>query len=401
MSPAVQPVHFEPRAAGLAALVLAAGSSSRMGEFKPLLPLAGISAFERCITLFRAAGVAEVIAVLGHRADELRPLTERCGARCVINTQFDQGMYSSIVAGSRALPDCAKGAFVLPADTPLVRATTIRQLAEAFDPRQEGIVYPVFAGHRGHPPLIAQSILVEAEQNEASGPLSALLARHEHRAVDLPVADEAIHMDMDTPADYDALAALETRRNIPTAAECEVILASRQVNEDVIRHSRKVAEVAQRVAFALKSTGLILNTELVQAGALLHDLAKGEADHASVGASILRSMDFPKVAEVVAAHTDLELPFTLDEKAIVYLADKLVRGERSASIAERFRPALDRFSGNPVAHKAAQRRMRAAMEVAFAVERRLGSPLSLVACEESNSTYRQISTPIAHQAVNG
>ena len=192
---------------------------------------------------------------------------------------------------------------------------------------------------------------------------------------------------------------LSPASRIPTVAECEAILAARHVNEDVILHSRKVAEVAQRVAFALKSTGLILNTELVQAGALLHDLAKGEADHASAGASILRSMDFPKVAEVVAAHTDLGLPFTLDERAIVYLADKLVRGDQSVSIAERFRPALDRFSGDPVAHQAAQRRMRTATKVAFAVERRLGSPLSFVACEESSSTYRQISTSIAHQVV--
>ena len=187
MSPAVQPVRCEPSVAGLAAIVLAAGYSSRMGEFKPLLPLAGISAFERCISMFRAAGVGEVIAVLGHRADELRPLAERCGARCVMNTQFEQGMYSSIVAASRALPDWTKGAFVLPADTPLVRATTIRQLAEAFDPRQEGIVYPVFAGHRGHPPLIAQSILAEAARDEASGPLSALFARHQHRVARAPL----------------------------------------------------------------------------------------------------------------------------------------------------------------------------------------------------------------------
>jgi len=91
MSPAVQPGHSEPSVAGLAALVLAAGTSSRMGEFKPLLPLAGMSAFERCISLFRAAGVAEVIAVLGCLADELQPLTERCRGRCVMNTQFDQG----------------------------------------------------------------------------------------------------------------------------------------------------------------------------------------------------------------------------------------------------------------------------------------------------------------------
>ena len=318
-----------------------------------------------------------------------------------MNTQFEQGMYSSIVVGSRALPDWAKGAFVLPVDTPLVRATTIRQLAQAFDPRQDGIVYPVFAGRRGHPPLVAQSILAEAARDEASGPLSALFARHQHRAVDLPVADEAIHLDMDTPADYDALVALETRRNIPTVAECEAILAARQMHEDVIRHSRKVAEVAQRIAFALKSTGLTLNAELVLAGALLHDLAKGKADHAAVGASILRSMEFPEVAEVVAAHTDLGPSFTLDEKAIVYLADKLVRGDQSVSIAERFRPALDRFSGDTIAHQAAQRRMRAAMDIAFAVESRLGSPISFVACEESSSTYRPISTPIAHQVVNG
>src|SRR5580692_5523389 len=81
----------------MAAIILAAGYSSRMGEFKPLLPIGGATAFERCIGLFRASGVEEVIAVLGHRADQLQPLAERCGARCVVNPQFDGGMYSSIV----------------------------------------------------------------------------------------------------------------------------------------------------------------------------------------------------------------------------------------------------------------------------------------------------------------
>jgi hypothetical protein len=103
MSLAIQPVPAEAVESRLAAIVLAAGYSSRMAEFKPLLPLAGSTALERCIGLFCAACVAEVIVVLGHRAEELQPLAERAGARCIFNSRFEQGMFSSISAGSRAL----------------------------------------------------------------------------------------------------------------------------------------------------------------------------------------------------------------------------------------------------------------------------------------------------------
>ena len=397
MSSAIQPVPLETGAQGLAAIVLAAGYSSRMGEFKPLLPLDGATAFVRCIDLFRSAGVSEVIAVLGHRADELRSLAERCGARTVINPQFEQGMFTSLVAGSRAQPAWASGAFVLPADIPLIRASTIRQLAAAFGTRQDGVVYPAFAGHRGHPPLIARSILAEAARDGASGTLSALLARHEASAMELPVADEAIHMDMDTPADYAALLTLASRRDIPTAAECEAILAGQHVEKAVVRHVGKVAEVAHRLAYALLCSGFDINLELVQAGALLHDVAKGQRDHAAAGASILRAMEFPRVAEIVAVHTDLGSSSKLDESAIVYLADKLVRGETEVTIAERFQPALDRFGDDPVALHAAQRRKDTALEVALAVAASLRAPLSTVPGEASDSSFQPSGTLIAHE----
>jgi putative nucleotidyltransferase with HDIG domain len=397
MSSAIQPVLSKAGVDGLAAIILAAGYSSRMGEFKPLLPLDGATAFERCISLFRSAGVTEVIAVLGHRADELRSLAERCGARPVYNQQFEQGMFTSLVAGSRALPSWAKGAYVLPADIPLVRAATVRQLASAFAKRQDGIIYPVFAGHRGHPPLIARSILAEVVQDGTSGTLCSLLARHENGAVDLPVADEAIHMDMDTPIDYEALLALASRRDFPTPAECEAILAERHVAKSVIRHARKVAEVAHRLAYTLASSGLDLNLELVQAGALLHDLAKGQPDHAAAGASILRAMEFPRVAEIVAVHTDLAPSSKLDESAIVYLADKLVRGEKEVTITERFQPSLDRFSSDPAALQAAQRRKDTAIEVALAVVTRLRVPLSTVTSALFGETSQASGTRIAHK----
>src|SRR6266568_294201 len=386
MSSAIQPVPPEAGARGLAAIVLAAGFSSRMGEFKPLLPLGGVTAFECSISLFREAGVAEVIAVLGHRADELRPLAERCGARCVINPYFDQGMYSSIVAGSRALSAWEEAAFVLPADIPLIRSATVRQLAAAYAERRHGIVYPIFAGYRGHPPLIARDVLSEAAQDGSSGPLSSLLARHESDAIELPVADEAIHLDMDTPADYSALRSFATRRDVPTAAECEAILAARHAQQLVVRHSRKVAEVAIRMASALSLIGLELNLEVVQAGALLHDLAKGQPDHAVVGASILRAMGFARIADIVGTHTDLDFStFRIDESAIVYLADKLVLGEVLVTLDERFRSALLRFRNDSPALQSALRRKMIAQEVAFATEMRLGRSLSSVLYEDVRS----------------
>jgi len=379
MSSANQPIPAEAIESRLAAIVLAAGCSSRMAEFKPLLPLAGSTALERCIGLFLDAGVAEVIAVLGHRAEELQPIAERAGARWVCNSHYEQGMFSSVVAGCRALAGGVEAAFMLPADIPLVRPHTIRQMAAAFVARQAGIVYPVFEGRRGHPPLIARKILMEAAKGGAMGPLSDLLARHESEAIDQPVAVRGIHMDMDTPADYDSLRALAACRDIPTRAECEAILAAQSVESYQVRHARKVTDVAERIALALARSGLSMNLELIRAGALLHDVAKGQPDHAAVGANLLRSMDFPRVAAVVGAHTELDFSGGhLDESAIVYLADKLVRGDSLVTLEQRFQPALARFSDDSHTLQAVHRRMATANAVALAIETQIGASLSSI-----------------------
>ena len=379
MSSEIQPIPSEAVDSRLAAIVLAAGYSTRMTEFKPLLPLAGITALDRCVRLFHAAGVAEVIVVLGNRAEELQPLAERAGARCVLNSLFEQGMFSSVIAGSCALAGWVEAAFVLPADIPLIRPYSIRKLAEAFVSKRAGIVYPIFEGRRGHPPLIARKILTEAAEEGTAGPLSDLLARYESEAIEIQVCDQGIHMDMDTTADYEALCALADSRDIPTSAECESILAMQSVDLFLVRHSRKVAEVAERIALALVHKGLSVNVDLVRAGALLHDVAKGRPDHAVVGAELLRSMGFPRVATVVSAHTNLDFSGgQLDESTIVYLADKLVRGDSQVTLDQRFQTALARFSNDPHTLLAVQNRMATAQAVTRAVEARVGMPLASI-----------------------
>jgi hypothetical protein len=91
-------------------------------------------------------------------------------------------------------------------------------------------------------------------------------------------------------------------------------------------------------------------------------------------------MDFPRVATVVGAHTQLDFSGgQLDERAIVYLADKLVRGDSVVTLEQRFQPALARFSDNPPALHAVQSRMAIAQAVAQAVETQLGVPIISIA----------------------
>ena len=133
------------------------------------------------------------------------------------------------------------------------------------------------------------------------------------------------------------------------------------------------------MAAALAEKGVPIEPLLVRAGGLLHDLAKGQPDHAAVGAQFLRDLEFGNVADVVALHTDCSFAEQkLDEAAIVYLADKLVSGETVVGLARRFDRSLERFRENPIALAAALRRRAAAEAIAHEIESRLGVELHLL-----------------------
>lgn len=382
-------IHNPPKEHGVprfAAIILAAGYSSRMVRLKPLLPLAGSTVIEHVIELFRKAGISDIVVVLGHRAEELQPTVELAGATCAFNPYFEQGMYSSVQAGVRTLPPAADAAFVLPVDIPLVRANTLHLLQSAFTASGKQIIYPVFQGERGHPPLIAHSILRETLNPEISGPFCNLLQRHENKVCDAQVADEAIHLDMDTPADYARICSLEEVRDIPSSGECESILSIRGVAPPLLHHLKAVANIACSIALALNEKGFSFNIDLIRASGLLHDISKGMPDHAHHGAALLRSMGFSRVAEVVASH--MEFDFSdgkLSEAALIYLADKLVRGDTLITLNQRFRPAFTRFRYDTEALKGVKRRLVTARKIAVTVEKELGIALGCFLHQHTSS----------------
>jgi probable phosphoglycerate mutase len=350
-----------------------------MGEFKPLLCIGGCSAVESVVRLFLNAGLEDVSVVVGHRAQELVPVIAAAGARSVMNHQFDDGMFSSVRAGVQALPSNTDACFVIPSDIVLVRESTIRRLASFYRAETKSIVYPVFEERRGHPPLISRAVIDEVLRMGPAGRLSTLLTAHEAGACDLFVPDEGVCLDMDTPEDLAKVRELAWHRDIPTPRECEAMLVVYQPESSVVRHSRVVADVANRLALALVERNVLVNPRLTRAGGLLHDIAKGRQRHAEAGARLLKHLGFEAVASVVAAHSDCAFERgRIDEAAIVYLADKLVSGEQVVELAQRFDRSLERFRDSPTALVSVLRRRTTAEAIARDIENCLGVELQHV-----------------------
>lgn len=137
---------------------------------------------------------------------------------------------------------------------------------------------------------------------------------------------------------------------VPDDEDCLDIWNHYGTPEDVRRHCRAVCRQAENLAERLASSGQRVDLGLVRSGALLHDVARAKKDHAAKGADVLRREGYPKVAEVIRRHHDLDCPDNLKlpdeslwlETAVVYLADKQVEEEQVVSIEKRFEDSLKR-----------------------------------------------------------
>lgn len=361
----------------IAAVVLAAGYSSRMGEFKPLLPLGENTALARAVHLFQAAGITRLLVVTGHRAADLRPVLEKLEVPGVHNPDYHLGMFSSIRAGVAGLPPRTEAFFLLPVDHALVRVQTVKSLLRRRRKSGADIIYPCFAGERGHPPLISAKYTGEILSAPAGGNLRQILARHEAESLDVEVADRGVVLDMDTPKDYQNLLHRAENIDIPDPRECEAILRIAGTPDRAAAHGRAVAELAVALGAELNRRGYQLRLDLIEAAGRLHDMCKGRPRHAAVGAELLAAMGFPRVAEIVACHMGEGLPAgtRIGAKHLVYLADKLLCGDRPVTLEERFWGSMERFAAEPDVKQAIQERWLRAELLKGQLERVLGVQL--------------------------
>lgn len=373
----------------IAALILAAGRSSRMGVSKPLLPLGESTLVEVAIEVFIQAGIGEICVVVGHEHEAVTPVLDRVGGvRWIFNPDHERGMLSSIMAGVNSLPLHVHAFLLLPVDTPLVKPRTIKALTDAYRASGSWVTYPRFLGRRGHPPLIALKCIGDTLDPEYEGGMRAYLQRYEDRAADVDVIDEGILLGCNTSEEHATLNRVHSMTEMPTENECKAIWEMLGTPDPIIRHSRVVAEVARLIAVHLNTKGHRLNADLLVAAGHLHDIAKGEPDHARAGAAFLRQLGYGRTAEVVAQHMDVVLPNEgIDESALLYLADKCAGEDRIVSLRERFDRAVAKWAGNPEALDAIHKRRWNAMTIVRRIEAALGQSLESVLHRHKNDLH--------------
>lgn len=362
----------------LEAIILAAGLSRRMGEFKPLLDLRGKSVLAWSVDLFRSAGIEHIVVVTGHRSGAVARECVELGVESVHNPDYRSGMFSSVHVGVQALSKDCLGFFVHPVDIPLVRPWSIERLQSLFMEHHPPLVYPCFFGQRGHPPLLASEIASSIRSFEGSGGLRQVLFRFESQAVHAELFDRNILLDMDTGQDRERLLRRAGSLERLDRGEAEALLRHvAPISAEGWAHGLAVAQTAEAIAAALNTAGSALDVELTYVAGLMHDIAKGKPGHEQAGGSMLRAMGLAEVASIVAAHRDISLApdAPLTEREAVYLADKLVRGRQRISIEQRFQEKIDLFIHDPEATAAIRRRLANARAIRSRVQERIGRPL--------------------------
>lgn len=184
---------------GVAAILLAAGRSSRMGSCKQLLPLGDTTVIGRCLDTLQRGGVNAIVTVVSAAGQEVAGAAENCSAMVVVNRESDGDMASSVRTGRDFLDAGFSGVIVALCDYPLVAPATIEFLVSQHAKFPDRIIRPRHQDNSGHPLLFARTILDELGEGMT---LRDLIRRDPARVQDAPVEDSGILIDMDTPEDY-------------------------------------------------------------------------------------------------------------------------------------------------------------------------------------------------------
>lgn len=189
--------------AGVAAIVLAAGESSRMGQSKALLEWGGKALVQHQVDELTSAGCEPVVVVVGHERKRVEEAI-RCEGSCrvVVNEGYREGRASSVRVGAEALPEVVEAVVVASVDQPC-RWATVRALIDSYRSEGGAIVVPRYEGRNGHPALFAGGLLGDLRAvAEASEGLRAVRGREASSTRFLDVADAWVRLDLNTPEDY-------------------------------------------------------------------------------------------------------------------------------------------------------------------------------------------------------
>lgn len=186
----------------IAAIVLAAGRSSRMGTHKLLLPLGGRALVAHAVAAACSSLAEPILVVVGHEAARLRAALPPGRYAVAENPDYAQGMATSLRAGLGAVPACCSGVLVVLGDQPLQTAALLNRLLGAANITPGRIVAATYDGARGNPVYFPRRYFQELEAITGDEGGRSVLRRHGAEVITVECGDLAPNLDADTPDDF-------------------------------------------------------------------------------------------------------------------------------------------------------------------------------------------------------
>ena len=188
----------------IAAVVLSAGESSRMGRPKALLPIEGETFIGRIVASLKHTQVGKIIVVLGHTAEQLAAAIGPLPVEILINPNYQLGQLSSLQVAVRTLlsdPDC-DAMLVHLVDHPYIDASLVDRMIRQFYESKKDIVVPRCRGKRGHPVLFSRRLFGELLDAPMDQGAKAVVNAHGDATLEMETDEEGITVDIDTPELY-------------------------------------------------------------------------------------------------------------------------------------------------------------------------------------------------------
>lgn len=186
-------------------IVLAAGSSSRLGQPKQLLDFEGRPLLQHAIDAMESSGLVDIVVVLGHRADEIaRAVETGPGTRTVVNPDYARGQATSLRAGLDAADESSEAAVVILGDQPAINGLMVRTVVETYLGTGAKVVQAAFSGKPNHPTLFDRELWPDLQAIQGDQGAREVLKKHPEWVVKVEFGGE-LPGDLDTWEDYERL----------------------------------------------------------------------------------------------------------------------------------------------------------------------------------------------------
>lgn len=193
-------------------VILAAGSSSRLGRPKQLLDLFGEPLLRHVVRNAVASRLSEVVLVLGHQSTEITDVVGEWGQRIVVNPDYRDGQSTSLRVGLNAIDPAAAAVMFLLGDQPQVTPEIINAVITRFYETNSSIVIPTYGGIPANPVLFEAELFPELATVTGDEGARSIIKRYRNQVVHIPASLQTPPQDVDTEEDYAALLEMMRRQ---------------------------------------------------------------------------------------------------------------------------------------------------------------------------------------------